>query len=44
MKNYQVEQMCIELGFKVTRPKGYPTVQLDKELLDKLLDGLHTAE
>lgn len=44
MKNYQVEQMCIELGFKVTRPHGYPTVQLDKELLIKLANNLISGE
>jgi hypothetical protein len=44
MKNYQVEQICIDFGFKVTKPHGYPTVQPDKELLAKLLENIHSEE
>jgi hypothetical protein len=42
LKNYQIEEMVRNLGFKITRPHGYSTVQPDNKLLRELLDNIQT--
>lgn len=37
LKAYQIEEMCITLGFKVSYPSGYPTVQSNLELVKDLI-------
>ncbi len=37
LKAYQIEEMCGSLGFKVTHPSGYPTVQPNLDLLKDLI-------
>lgn len=37
LKSNQIEEMCLNLGFKVTHPSGYPTVQPNLELLKDLI-------
>jgi energy-coupling factor transporter ATP-binding protein EcfA2 len=37
LTSYQIEEMCVSLGFKVTHPSGYPTVQSNSELLGNLI-------
>ncbi|MFC1986096.1 hypothetical protein ACFLWC_03780 [Chloroflexota bacterium] len=40
--NYQIEEMVRNLGFKVTRPRGYSTVQPDDILLQQLVSKIQT--
>ncbi|MFC1907655.1 hypothetical protein ACFLW8_06180 [Chloroflexota bacterium] len=40
--NYQIEEMVRNLGFKVTRPRGYSTIQPDATLLFHLVGKIQT--
>ncbi len=42
LKNYQIEEMARNLGFKITRPHGYSTLQPNNELLQELLNKIQT--
>ena len=42
LQNRQIEEMCRNLGFEVTKPHGYPTVQPNDGLLQQLLNEINS--